>query len=95
MPSHAPLADPGPGGPKGRHVFVVCHGDSCRHAGSGRLLGLLKRRCEHSGSSSDVRISSSKCIGQCGRAPAMVTDGQVKGWVSARGLTSELMRLFS
>jgi bidirectional [NiFe] hydrogenase diaphorase subunit len=76
-----------------RHVFVVCSGDSCRHAGSNRLLGLLRRQCTHQGVQHDVRISSCKCIGRCGIAPAMVEDGQVLGWVSPRRLKSELTRL--
>ena len=76
-----------------RHVFVVCSGESCRHAGSNRLLGLLRRECTHQGTHHDVRISSCKCIGRCGAAPAMVEDGQVLGWVSMRRLKSELHRL--
>jgi len=76
-----------------RHVFVVCSGESCRHAGSNRLLGLLQHRCHHHDGPQDVRVSSSKCIGRCGLAPAMVEDGQVLGWVSLRRLKSELMRL--
>jgi NADH:ubiquinone oxidoreductase subunit E len=76
-----------------RHVFVVCSGESCRHAGSRRLLGLLRRQCTHHSDSLDVRISASKCIGRCGIAPAMVEDGQVVGWVSMRRLKSELSRL--
>src|SRR5450759_2488437 len=76
-----------------RHVFVVCSGESCRHAGSSRLLGLLRRRCTHAGDNLDIRISSSKCIGRCGTAPAMVENGQVVGWMSMRRLKSELLRL--
>ena len=76
-----------------RHVFVVCSGESCQHAGSNRLLGLLRRQCTHHGASHDLRISASKCIGRCGAAPAMVEDGQVLGWVSMRRLKSELHRL--
>jgi NADH:ubiquinone oxidoreductase subunit E len=76
-----------------RHVFVVCSGESCRHAGSSRLLGLLRRQCTHQGPRHDVRISASKCIGRCGTAPAMVEDGQLLGWVSLRRLKSELTRL--
>jgi NADH:ubiquinone oxidoreductase subunit E len=74
-------------------VFVVCDGESCRHAGSKRLLGLLRRRCSHPGGQQDVRISSSKCLGRCALAPAMVENGRVLGWVSLRRLKSELMRL--
>lgn len=76
-----------------RHVFVVCNGESCRHAGSNRLLGLLRRQCTHQDESHDVRISSSKCLGRCGLAPAMVENGKVLGWVSLRRLRSELSRL--
>jgi NADH:ubiquinone oxidoreductase subunit E len=54
---------------------------------------LLRRQCTHQSTSHDVRISSSKCIGRCGAAPAMVKDGQVLGWVSMRRLKSELHRL--
>jgi NADH:ubiquinone oxidoreductase subunit E len=54
---------------------------------------LLRRQCTHQSTSHDVRISSSKCIGRCGTAPAMVKDGQVLGWVSLRRLKSELTRL--
>lgn len=77
----------------GRHVFVVCSGDSCRHAGSNRLLGLLQRQWTQHHESHDIRISSSKCLGRCGTAPAMVENGRLLGWVSLRRLKSELLRL--
>jgi NADH:ubiquinone oxidoreductase subunit E len=89
----SPLKHGGPETISDRHVFVVCSGESCRHAGSNRLLGLLRRQCTHQGTSHDLRISASKCIGRCGIAPAMVEDGQVLGWVSMRRLKSELHRL--
>ena len=76
-----------------RNVFVVCSGDSCRHAGSNRLLALLQRASAHPSKGQDVRISSSKCLGRCGTAPAMVKNGRLVGWVSLRGLKSELQRL--
>ncbi len=76
-----------------RHVFVVCSGESCRHAGSNRLLGLLQRHGQDPDESYDVRISSSRCIGRCAAAPAMVKNGQVFGWVSLGGLKAELRRL--
>jgi NADH:ubiquinone oxidoreductase subunit E len=76
-----------------RHVFVVCSGDTCRHAGSDLLLGVLQRAYANPGNSQDLRISSSKCLQRCGAAPAMVKNGRVVGWVSVRGLKSELLRL--
>lgn len=76
-----------------RYVFVVCSGDTCRHAGSDLLLGLLQRASAHPVNGHDVRISSSKCLQRCGTAPAMVKNGRLVGWVSLRGLKSELLRL--
>jgi NADH:ubiquinone oxidoreductase subunit E len=106
MPASAPVGERTDGAPAalpvhgpreaitaGRHVFVVCDGESCRHAGSSRLLGLLRRRCRHQGGHQDVRIGASKCLGRCGVAPAMVEDGRVLGWVSLHRLKSELTRL--
>lgn len=88
-----PAAQSAAGATSDRHVFVVCTGESCRHAGSGQLLGLLRHECTHQHGSQDVRVSSSKCIGRCAAAPAMVEDGHVMGWVSLRRLKSELSRL--
>lgn len=96
MSPDAPLSDPtrcGQDAVPSRHVFVVCSGESCRHAGSNRLLGLLQRHCQEHDESHDVRISSSKCIGRCAAAPAMVKNGEVFGWVSSRRLKSDLMRI--
>jgi NADH:ubiquinone oxidoreductase subunit E len=88
-----PASEDAAGAASDRHVFVVCNGESCRHAGSGRLLGLLRHECTHQHGRQDVRVSSSKCIGRCAAAPAMVEDGRVMGWVSLRRLKSELSRL--
>jgi NADH:ubiquinone oxidoreductase subunit E len=74
-----------------RHVMVVCTGEECRSRGSSDLLSMLRQLT--SGAKADVRISSSKCLGHCAAAPAMVEDGSVLRWVSLRRLRSELLRL--
>lgn len=100
MPAQAQLAGgaadrpvSGPEAAPDRHVFVVCDGESCRDAGSSRLLGLLHDQCPHHAVRHDVRVSASRCLGRCTMAPAMVEDGRVLGWVSLRRLKSELIRL--
>ena len=74
-----------------RHVMVVCTGERCKEHGSSDLLVLLRQLV--AGTQADVRISTSKCIGHCAAAPAMVEDGSVLRWVSFRRLRSELIRL--
>lgn len=77
-----------------RHVFVVCEGESCQHAGAGRLLELLRMHSRARCAGRDLRVSASrKCIGHCAAAPAMVEDGRVLHWVTERRLRGELLRL--
>lgn len=74
-----------------RHVIVVCTGETCAHAGSGELVAELERQCRHS--AADVRVGTSRCMGHCQLAPAVMEDGRMMGWVSPRRLRSELQRL--
>jgi NADH:ubiquinone oxidoreductase subunit E len=41
----------------------------------------------------DVRVGASGCLGHCQLAPAVIEDGRMMGWVSARRLRNELHRL--
>jgi NADH:ubiquinone oxidoreductase subunit E len=78
----------------GRHVFVVCNGESCQHAGSLKLLEMLRSQSRSQCTEKDIRVSSTrKCIGHCQAAPAMVEDGRILRWVSERRLRGELLRL--
>ena len=83
------LASPGRG--DDRHVFVVCTGEACGNAGADGILQELKHRCHQA--PGDVRIGSSRCLGHCQLAPAMVEDGRILGALSVRRLKLELMRL--
>jgi NADH:ubiquinone oxidoreductase subunit E len=78
----------------GRHVFVVCNGENCQHAGSHRLLELLRLQTRKRCGEHDLRVSATRrCIGHCAAAPAMVEDGRILRWVSERRLRGELVRL--
>jgi NADH:ubiquinone oxidoreductase subunit E len=77
----------------GRHVFVVCNGERCQRAGASGLLGLLQQVYVRLRDDQDLRVSSSRCLGHCAMAPAMVEDGRMLGWVSLRRLHGELLRL--
>ncbi|HEY3441516.1 MAG TPA: NAD(P)H-dependent oxidoreductase subunit E [Paludibaculum sp.] len=86
LPSPVP---PTPG--QDRHVFVVCTGEACEHAGADGILMELKHQCHHA--PGDLRIGASQCLGHCQLAPAMVEDGRILGAVTQRRLRVELMRL--
>lgn len=74
-----------------RHVMVVCTGESCVDAGAGEILAELKEQRRHA--HCDLRVGSSRCLGHCQAAPAIVEDGKVLGWVSCRRIRAELRRL--
>jgi NADH:ubiquinone oxidoreductase subunit E len=75
----------------GRHVFVVCTGESCKDAGADALLEGLNHECK--GHAGDVRLGASKCLGHCAAAPAVMEDGHLLRWVSWKRLRAELMRI--
>lgn len=76
-----------------RHVFVVCDGENCRNAGATGLIALLRHVYTHATRNhQDLRVGSSRCLGHCASAPAMMADGRLMSWVSLRRLRSELMR---
>ncbi len=71
--------------------MVVCTGEACARAGAYEILSDLKHKCRRA--AGDVRIGSSRCLGHCQVAPAMVEDGKVLGGVSQKRIKVELSRL--
>jgi bidirectional [NiFe] hydrogenase diaphorase subunit len=69
--------------PSGAHVCVVCMGTACYVKGGSALLEVLQQEVSlHPGettSDGQVSLSTARCIGACGIAPAVVFDGEVSG----------------
>jgi NADH:ubiquinone oxidoreductase subunit E len=85
----APACERGPA--RERHVIVVCTGESCAEAGSSDLVAELNHQCRHA--ADHVRVGTSRCMGHCQLAPAVMGDGRMMGWVSPKRLRCELQRL--
>lgn len=82
--------------PKGEHSYVVCLGTACYVKGALGLIETLERRCARVGSTSPdgkVSVSSARCIGACGLAPAIIRDGQIVGRVTPDQLDADLDRI--
>ncbi len=82
--------------PKGEHSFIVCTGTACYVAGAQELVGKLEHRCCKSGGTSPdgkVSVSTARCIGSCGLAPAVILDGKILAKVDAESLSRELDRI--
>ena len=69
--------------PSGVHMCVVCMGTACYVKGGSALLETLDREINlHSGETTpdgQVSLTTARCIGACGIAPAVVFDGEVSG----------------
>ena len=82
--------------PKGEHTMIVCLGTACYVAGALGLLETLERRCCKAGSTTadgKVSVSSARCIGACGIAPAVIYDGRILGRVGQQQLAENLDRI--
>lgn len=69
--------------PRGVHSCVVCTGTACYVKGAAALLAAVER-CAHihpgeTTSDNQLSLSTARCLGACGIAPAVVLDGVVFG----------------
>ena len=82
--------------PPGKHTMTVCTGTACYIKGSDKLLaGAEKRLCIHAGSTTrdgNISLMTARCVGACGRAPVVLTDGELQGMVSGAEMLEQLER---
>ncbi|MGF1506552.1 MAG: bidirectional hydrogenase complex protein HoxE [Chloroflexi bacterium] len=80
--------------PAGDHVCSVCTGTACYIKGGRELLTHLREEynVEPDETTPDGRLSMTtvRCIGACGLAPAVVIDGEVAGRLTTEMLSERL-----
>jgi len=85
--------------PKGKHVISVCMGTACFVRGSSDLLTALEKKLKiKSGETTKdgkFTIDALRCVGACGLAPIVITDGKVHGRVGVNDLDHILVELES
>jgi bidirectional [NiFe] hydrogenase diaphorase subunit len=69
--------------PRGAHSCSVCMGTACYVKGAGAILNAAEEAAGiHAGMTTqqeEVSLSTARCLGACGIAPAVVFDGVVAG----------------
>jgi bidirectional [NiFe] hydrogenase diaphorase subunit len=69
--------------PKGVHRCVVCTGTACYVKGAAALLAAVEQsahiRVGETTPDNQLSLSTARCLGACGIAPAVVFDGTVCG----------------
>ncbi len=69
--------------PRGRHSCSVCLGTACYVKGAGAILTAIEEKTGvKAGATAEdgsLTVTSARCLGACGIAPAVVFDGEVAG----------------
>ena len=68
---------------KGAHTCVVCMGTACYVKGGANLLTTLEQQYQvkagETTPNNQLSLTTARCLGACGIAPAVVVDGNVAG----------------
>jgi bidirectional [NiFe] hydrogenase diaphorase subunit len=82
--------------PPGKHTMTVCTGTACYIKGSDKLLASAEKRLgiPQGQTTKDGQISlmTARCVGACGRAPVVLTDGELQGQMSGPEMLEQLER---
>lgn len=85
--------------PQGEHTCTICLGTACYVKGASDLMAAAEQSAGvRSGkTTSDGRFSltSARCLGACGIAPAVVIDGAVVGHATPESLSARLVTLLA
>ncbi|MBR8833377.1 MAG: bidirectional hydrogenase complex protein HoxE [Stigonema ocellatum SAG 48.90 = DSM 106950] len=80
--------------PKGVHSCVVCTGTACYVKGAANLLASVEKSAKiHTGETTpdgELSLSTARCLGACGIAPAVVFDGTVCGHQTPELITEQI-----
>ncbi|MGC4084021.1 MAG: bidirectional hydrogenase complex protein HoxE [Vicinamibacterales bacterium] len=82
--------------PHGAHTCVVCTGTACYVNGADALVAAIERsrQVPAGGTTADgqLTLSTTRCIGTCGLAPALVIDGAITGGLTTEAVLARLAR---
>lgn len=72
--------------PHKAHTATVCLGTACYAAGGTELMEMVRQRC----SADRWSIEAGRCVGSCGLAPIVITDGEPLGRLTPEDLARHL-----
>jgi len=82
--------------PPGKHTMTICTGTACYIKGTDKLVMAAEKRVgvTQGNTTSDGKISlmTARCVGACGRAPVVLTDGELHGQMSSEEMLAQLER---
>lgn len=85
--------------PAGKHNCVVCLGTACYVKGAGKIMEQLEKYLDiKSGETTpdgQMSLLTARCMGACGIAPAITTDGEVGGKQNPESVLAKVKALMS
>jgi NADH:ubiquinone oxidoreductase subunit E len=83
--------------PRGEHTCTVCMGTACHVRGAPRLMEQLERDAgvTAGGTTPDLTLSVEEvgCVGACAIGPLVIVDGDIRGHMTADGLSRMVGKL--
>src|SRR3954470_18198368 len=69
--------------PPGRYTMTICTGTACYIKGTDKLLAeaekFLAIKQNETTANGQISLMTARCVGACGRAPVILTDGELRG----------------
>ena len=82
--------------PPGKHTMTICTGTACYIKGTDKLLASAEKHlCIAEGETTKdgmISLTTARCVGACGRAPVVLTDGELQGQMTGEQLITQLER---
>ncbi len=80
----------------GKHTMTICTRTACYIKGTDKLVAAAEARLgiPQGQTTKDGKISlmTARCVGACGRAPVVLTDGELQGQMSSEHMLEQLER---
>jgi bidirectional [NiFe] hydrogenase diaphorase subunit len=82
--------------PPGKHTCTICTGTACYIKGSDKLLAAAEQQLHiaqgETTPDGEISLMTARCVGACGRAPVVLTDGELCGQMSGEMMLEQLER---
>ena len=82
--------------PLGKHTMTICTGTACFIKGTDKLQAEAEKHLTISAGETtedgQISLMTARCVGACGRAPVVLTDGQMVGQMTSGQMIEQLER---
>lgn len=82
--------------PPGKHTCTICTGTACYIRGAEKLVAQAQKELQirpgQTTGDGEISLSMVRCVGDCGRAPVVLFDGELTAQMEPAKLTAQLDR---